>query len=128
MGTRKRRVMTQELLARFRSKEDFMDYMKNQLQLYVPPTKMLNRDFMKQLLAEEKKLLELRQVKYVNMPHYEELSVKKFWPRVQSDDNFMRYMPDPIPDGRLPDRTYFWNVLSTVQNSYVKNVMNHANE
>jgi len=28
--------------------------MTNQLQLYVPPEKMLNRDFMKQLLVEEK--------------------------------------------------------------------------
>ena len=59
MGTKKRRVMTQELLARFRSKEDFISYMTNQLQLYVPPEKMLNRDFIKQLLTEEKKLLGL---------------------------------------------------------------------
>ena len=62
MGTKKRRVMTQELFARFQSKDDFADYMKNQLQLYVPPEKMLNRDFIKKLLAEDKKLLELRQV------------------------------------------------------------------
>ncbi len=47
MGTKKRRVMTQELLSRFQSKEDFMAYMTHQLQLYVPPEKMLNRDFMK---------------------------------------------------------------------------------
>ena len=62
MGTKKRRVMTQDLLARFQSKTDFISYMTNQLQLYVPPEKMLNRDFMKQLLAEDKKLLELRVV------------------------------------------------------------------
>ena len=36
--------------------------MTNQLQLYVPPEKMVNRDFMKQLLIEEKKLFELRKV------------------------------------------------------------------
>ena len=51
--------MAQELLTRFRSKADFVSYMTNQLQLYVPPEKMLNRDFIKQLLTEEKKLLEL---------------------------------------------------------------------
>jgi squalene cyclase len=80
MGTKKRRVMASELLARFQSKEDFISYMTNQLQLYVPPEKMLNRDFMKQLLAEDKKLLELRQVIHCNVPRYDELSVKKFWP------------------------------------------------
>ena len=127
MGTRKRRVMTQELLARFRSKEDFMDYMKNQLQLYVPPTKMLNRDFMKQLLAEDKKLLELRQVVQVNVPHYDELSVKKFWPLMQQDLAFMKYMPDATPDGRLPEREYFWNVFNTLQTEYVGRLIEHAN-
>ena len=47
VGTKKRRVMTQDLLARFRSKDDFISYFRHQLQLYVPPEKMLNRDFMK---------------------------------------------------------------------------------
>ena len=114
MGTRKRRVMAQELLARFRSKEDFISYMQNQLQLYVPPEKMLNRDFMKQLLVEDKKLLELRHVVHVAVPRYDELSVKKLWPLMQRDQVFMQYMPDPVPDGRLPEREYFWNVLNTL--------------
>ncbi len=128
MGTKKRRVMTQELLARFRSKEDFMDYMKNQLQLYVPPTKMLNRDFMKQLLAEDKRLLELRHVVHVNVPRYDELSVKKFWPLLQQDPAFMQYMPDPTADGRLPEREYFWNVFNTLQTEYVGRLIEHANK
>ena len=61
MGTKKRRVMTQELFARFRSKEDFIQYFRL-LQLYVPPEKMVNRDFLRQVFTEEKKLLELRAV------------------------------------------------------------------
>ena len=113
--------MTQELLGRFRSKADFIAYMTNQLQLYVPPEKMLNRDFMKQLLAEEKKLLELREVRHANVPKYDELSVKKFWPLMQKDAKFIQYMPDPMPkgEGRLPEREYFWNVLNTVKTAYV---------
>ena len=128
MGTKKRRVMAQELLARFRSKEDFISYMTNQLQLYVPPEKMLNRDFMKQLLAEDKKLLELRHVVHVNVPRYDELSVKKFWPLMQQDPAFMQYMPDPTPDGRLPEREYFWNVFNTLQTEYVGRLIEHANK
>ena len=119
--------MTQDLLARFRSKADFVSYMTNQLQLYVPPEKMLNRDFMKQLLAEEKRLLELRAVQQVNMPRYDELSVKKFWPLMQKDAIFMEYLPDPTPDGRLPEREYFWNVLNTLQTAYVQRLIEHAN-
>ena len=88
---------------------------------------MLNRDFMKQLLAEEKKLLELRQVVHVNVPHYDELSVKKFWPLMQQDPAFMQYMPDPTPDGRLPEREFFWNVFNTLQTEYVGQLIAHAN-
>ena len=127
MGTKKRRVMAQELLARFRSKEDFISYMSNQLQLYVPPEKMLNRDFMKQLLVEDKKLLELCKVIHCSVPRYDELSVKKFWPLMQKDAAFMVYMPDPTADGRLPERQYFWNVLNTLQTEYVQRLIEHAN-
>ena len=119
--------MPQELLAKFQSKTDFMAYMTHQLQLYVPSEKMLNRDFMKQLLAEGKKLLELRQVIQVSVPRYDELSVKKFWPLMQKDKAFMLYLPDATPDGRLPEREHFWNVLNTRQPEYVKRLIDHAN-
>ena len=128
VGTKKRRHLTQELLTRFQSKADFVQYFRHQLQLYVPPEKMLNRDFMKQLLAEDKKLLELRAVLHVNMPRYDELSVKKFWPLMQPDAVFMLYMPDPTPEGRLPEREYFWNVLNTLQEAYVTRLIEHANQ
>ena len=127
VGTKKRRVMTQDLLARFQSKADFVSYMTNQLQLYVPPEKMLNKDFMKQLLTEAKRLLDLHAVRHVNMPRYDELSVKRFWPLMQKDAAFMLYLPDPTPDGRLPERKYFWNVLNTLQTEYVQRLIEHAN-
>ena len=128
VGTKKRRHLTQELLTRFQSKADFVQYFRHQLQLYVPPEKMLNRDFIKQLLTEEKKLLELREVRHVQVPRYDELSVKKFWPFMQPDAAFMQYMPDPTADGRLPEREYFWNVLNTAQPAYVQRLIQHANE
>ncbi|MEE3276648.1 MAG: hypothetical protein VX193_02320 [Candidatus Thermoplasmatota archaeon] len=126
MGTKKRRHLTQELLAKFQSKADFTQYFEQQLQLYVPPEKMLNKDFTKQLFAEKKKMLELSQVRHVHVPHYDELSVKKFWPLMHADLAFMMYMPDPTPDGRLPEREFFWNVLNTLQPAYVTQLLDHA--
>ena len=41
---------------------------------------MVNKDFLKGVLTDKKKLLPLSKVRHVNVPHYEELSVKKFWP------------------------------------------------
>ena len=80
---------------------------------------MVNKDFLKQVLADKKKLLHLSEVKHVNVPHYDELSVKKFCPILTQDQNFASYMPDPTAEGRLPERTYFWNVANTVQHDYV---------
>ena len=75
---------------------------------------MVNKDFLKKIFTEEKQLLKLSEVKYVHVPHYDELSVKKFWPILSQDEKFLSYMPDPTTENRLPDRTYFWNVANTV--------------
>ena len=80
---------------------------------------MLNKDFIKLVLVEKKKLLPLSEVKHVHIPKYEELSVKKLWPLTWNVEDFMVYMPDHTPEGRLPDRQYFWNVLNTVNSDYV---------
>ena len=51
-GTKKRRVMTSELIGKFRSKKDFLKYFSENLQLYVPPEKMINKDFLKQVFSD----------------------------------------------------------------------------
>ena len=46
---------------------------------------------------------------------------------MQPDAAFMQYMPDPTPEGRLPEREYFWNVLNTLRTDYVQRLIGHAN-
>ena len=41
---------------------------------------MLNKDFLKQVLAEEKQLLKKSEVVTRKVPQYEELAVKHIWP------------------------------------------------
>ena len=84
---------------------------------------MCNKDFFKLVLTDKKALMPLKDVKFVTVPRYDELSVKKFWPMLQSDEIFMRYMPDLTVESRLPDREYFWNIANTVQNAYVQRVI-----
>jgi len=47
---------------------------------------------------------------------------------LQSDEKFMKYMPNPTTENKVPDRAYFWNVANTVQNIYVQEIIKHANE
>ena len=65
---------------------------------------MINKDFLKEVLAERKDLLKLSDVKFIHVPLYDELSVVKLWPMLKTDKEFMLYMPDKLPVGRVPDR------------------------
>ena len=40
------------------------------------------------------------------------------YPKFQDDKEVMAYFPDRLPKGRLSDRTYFFNILSTVHPDY----------
>ena len=88
---------------------------------------MVNKDFIRQILAEEKELMEVDAVRQVNMPKYDELSVKNFWPRMQDVPRVMRFFPDKLPKGRLPDHDYFWNVFNTLEEPYVRQLIAYAN-
>ena len=45
----------------------------------MPPEKQINKDFMRQVLTGEKKLMKKNQVDYIHVPAYDELSVKNLW-------------------------------------------------
>ena len=40
----------------------------------------------------------------------------------------MRHFPDKLSKGRLPDRSYFFNILNTVNEEYVTKLIKHANQ
>ena len=89
---------------------------------------MVTKDFLRQILAEDKQLLKMSEVKQVNIPKFDELSVKNLFPKFKEDADVMSYLPDRLPSGKLPDRTYFFNVLNTVRPEYVKEMVEHANK
>jgi hypothetical protein len=88
----------------------------------------LNKDFLKQVLSGEKALLNLGDVRRVCVPMYDELSVTHMWKDMQGDEAFMRYFPDKLPKGRLPDREYFFNILMTVHGSFLIALIEHASK
>lgn len=70
----------------------------------------------------------LSEVKLVIVPNYDELSVKNLWPHMQKIEEFMKYFPDKIPQGRLPAREYFFNVMNSINSEYVQSLIRHATE
>ena len=62
----------------------------------------------------------LSSVKLVTVPNYDELSVKNLWPHMKQIGEFMKYFPDKIPQGRLPAREYFFNIMNSINSDYVQ--------
>ena len=90
------------------------------MQLYLPPEYMINKDFLKEIFRDEKKLLPMKEVNRVNVPLYDELSVITLWPMMKTDQKFMQYFPSKLPKNRVPDREYFFNVLHTFHADYLQ--------
>ena len=76
----------------------------------------------------EKKLMRLCDVKFINVARYDELAVTRMWPLMKDDKQFMEYMPSKLPKGRTIDRQYFWNILNSLKEDYVREVIAHAND
>ena len=41
----------------------------------------------------------MREVKFVNIPMFDELSVKQLWPEMKGAGAFTQYFPDKLPKG-----------------------------
>ena len=89
---------------------------------------MLNKDFLKEVFIEEKDLLHLSEVKRVNVPLFDELSVVNLWPMMKDDEEFMKFFPSKMAKGRVPDREYFMNVLNTVRGPFIQELIMHAHK
>lgn len=89
---------------------------------------MLNRDFLRAIFRGSKKLLKQEEVKKITVPRYDELSVKNIYPMVKEDAEIMIYLPDVLPKGKLPERTYFFNIFNTVRHCRLVDMIAHANK
>ena len=96
------------------------------MQYYLPDEQAVNKDFLKDVLSGQKQLLKKAQVNTVEVPHYDELSVRKLYPQLQKDQKFQQYFPDTYPKDKGPPHQYFFDVLNTVYPDYLRQIMEHA--
>ena len=80
------------------------------------------------MFAGEKQLLKKNAVTTIEVPYYDELSVKRLWPQYKKDPEFQKYFPDAFPGDKGPSREYFFGILNTLYPEYLKKVMAHSND
>ena len=69
-------IKAQELEWKLKSKADFYKYLDQRLQYFMPPPQHVGKDFLKSVFCGEKHLLKKKAVTIVEVPFFDELSVK----------------------------------------------------
>ena len=94
----------------------------------MPEKACVTKDFLRDVFAEKKQLFKKSQYKAITVPAYDELSVRRLWPQLRKDAEFAKFFPDKFPKDKGPPRTYFFDILNTLQPEYLQKLMAHANE
>lgn len=97
----------EELLSRFRSKEDLYRYMTLHgmtlifnrslaiVNVFLPTMGGTKLSFMRDILSETKKHLKVNEVNFMQVPNYKELSVKNMYEDAIADPVLSKYLPSP---------------------------------
>ena len=75
---------------------------------------MITKDHMKKVLREEKDFLKLAEVKFCEVPAFDEIGVKNIYDKVVNRPGMAKYFPDKFPKGRQCCREYMYNVWNTM--------------
>ena len=75
---------------------------------------MFTKDYAKDIFAEKKELIKKKNVLQIDVPKFDELSVKNLYDELLSLQNMSKYFPDKYPKGRQCDRDYLFNVANTL--------------
>ena len=83
--------------------------------------------FMRDILSEAKSHLRQNEVNHMEVPHYQEISVKNLYEDAMKDEVLAKYLPTKEQlSGRLPERGFFFGLLCTLRNQYMKDIIADA--
>ena len=90
------------------------------------PSEMFTKDFSKKLFAGDKKLMKLTAVNLINVPKYDEISVKNLYSQLIVLNEMKPYFPDKYNKGRQCERDYMFNIANSLHPTIIKEVVEHA--
>jgi hypothetical protein len=83
--------------------------------------------FMRDILKEEKLALKQNEVVHMEIPNYQEISVKNLYADAISDQELAKYLPSKEQlSGKLPERDFFFGILCTLRRQYMLDIIEDA--
>jgi hypothetical protein len=73
--------------------------------------------FLRDILSEKKLHLKQNEVNHMEVPTYQEISVKNMYEDAMADELLIKYLPTREQLGNcLPERDFFFGILCTLRN------------
>jgi len=95
--------------------------------VFLPSMHGTKVSFMRDILREAKPYLRQNDVNRMEVPCYQEISVKNLYEDAMKDELLARYLPTKEQlSGRLPEREFFFGLLCTLRNQYMKDIIAEA--
>jgi len=84
---------------------------------------------MRDILSESKMCLKQNEINHMEVPHYQEISVKNLYEDAMKDEVLVKYLPtkDQL-SGKLPERDFFFGLMCTLRNQYMKDIIADAHK
>ena len=95
-------------------------------QYFMPARKKVTKDFLKLVFAGKKDLIPLAQVRPINVPRYDELSVSGLILEVMGQMDLAKFFPEQRTKADLPDREYVFSVINNIEPGYLSALVKHA--
>jgi len=85
--------------------------------------------FMRDILSEKKLHLKQNEIIRLDIPLYQEISVKNLYVDAMADPVLSRYLPSQEQlSGKLPERDFFFGVLCTLKRQYMSDIIAAAHK
>ena len=88
-------------------------------QFYMHTRKKVSKDFLKEVFAGRKHLIPRAQLRPIEVPKYDELSVISLIADIMKEKDLAKFFPEQRTKADLPDRQFFFNVVNTFDPDYL---------
>lgn len=93
----------------------------------MPPFEECSCKFMLDVLAGDKKVLDISEVTEFNVPRYSEFTLQSILDEVKNDPEVMSYLPELTAKNKKHSRKYLLTILSSLKPHYIKVLVTNAN-
>ena len=94
------------------------------MNVFLPTMKGTKLSFMRDILADNKLHLKQNEVIRLDIPGYQELSVKNLYEDATKDPVLAKYLPTKEKlSNKLPEREFFFGIMCTLRKQYMKDII-----